>query len=149
MASSYSTYNLQQIGRCLTGQICRWSQQEGDTIWQGKRAALRESLRTSWNLSFQRFTKNRQEKDWLIYIDWSVGIRRPWRRTLEEADTDTLLWRWRRRSTGNIQDSRLCRRTTQSTTHKAWGTPKNKRSELKKFRQTKRYFANTPLWTES
>ena len=59
-------------------------------------------------------------------------MRRLWRWTLEEADTDTSLWQWRMRSTWNRQDSRLCRRTTHATTHIAWGVPKNKRSELKR-----------------
>ena len=33
-------------------------------------------------------------------------------------------------------------------THRAWGAPKNKRSKLKSSDKTKRYFENTPPWTE-
>ena len=38
--------------------------------------------------------------------------------------------------------------TTQATTQRAWGAPKNKRSELKSSEKTKRCFENTPPWTE-
>ena len=114
----------------------------------GQLAVLRESSQTSWCLSFHKWTENLQEKDLSIYIDLSVGMRCPWRRTLEEADTDTSRWLWRMRSTGHRQYSLFCRRTTQATNHRAWGDPKNKRSELKSFDKTKSYFENTPPWTE-
>ena len=60
-----------------------------------------------------------------------MGIRNPWRQNSEEADTDTSRWQWRPRSTWNRQYSRVCRRITQATTHRAWGAPKKKRSEMK------------------
>ena len=116
--------------------------------WQGKVAASTESSRTSRRLSFQILTENQQEKYWSIYINWSVGMRRPWSQTLEEADMDTLRWRLRTRSKGHRQDLCLCRLTTQATAHKSWVTPKNKRSELKSYDKTKHCFENTPPWTE-
>ena len=76
-----------------------------------------------------------------------MGIRRPWCQTSEEANTDTSRLKWQSRITWNRQDSSLWRRTIQATTHRAWGAPNNKRSELKISDKTKHCFEHTPQWT--
>ena len=129
-------------------QTRRQHQQECEMKWRGQQAASKESLRISRRPSFQRLTKNRQDKDWSIYIDWSVRIRCLWHWTSEEANTETSRWQWRTMSKGHRHDSGFLCRTTQVTTHRAWALPNNKRSEIKNSDKTKRCFENTPPWTD-
>ena len=61
---------------------------------------------------------------------------------------DTSRWQQQPISTGHIRNLRLCRRTTLTTTHRSWRTPKNKCSELKISDKTKHCFAITPPWKD-